>query len=106
MLLLKDRIMKLNVSVKNTEVPRGKQVTVELSLEGSGNKLISGMVPAQIKVMKDGKELWAYGENVILKDGKVTYTISVPQNESAGIWEITALELASGKTAKTTVSIK
>ncbi|MBQ9772106.1 MAG: hypothetical protein IJW23_09825 [Lentisphaeria bacterium] len=106
LLLLKDRIVKLNATVKNAAVSRGKQVTVELSLMGAGNKLIPGMVPAQIKVMKNGKELWAYGGNVILKDGKVIYTITVPQNESAGVWEISALELASGKTAKTTVTIK
>lgn len=106
LLLLKDRIQKLNVSVKDTVVPRGKTAAINLSLEGSGNKLINGMVPAQVKVKKDGKELWAYGSNIILKDGKGSYSITVPENESAGTWEITATELASGKTAKTTIAIK
>ena len=106
LLLLKDRIQKLSASVRQSSVIRGKQFTIDFALTGNGNKSISGMVPAQVKVMKDGKELWNYGGNVILKDGKTSFTVTVPENESAGIWEITALELASGKTAKTTVSIK
>ena len=64
------------------------------------------MVPAQIKVMKDGKELWNYGGNVVLKDGKASFTITVPKNESAGIWNIAATELASGKTSTAKINLK
>ena len=106
LLLLKDRIQALSVSLKKDNVSRGKPFTVELALEGSGKKLIRGMVPAQIKVMKDGRELWIYGGNVILKDGKASFTVTVPQNESAGTWEIAATELASGKTGTVKINIK
>ncbi|MBO7328067.1 MAG: hypothetical protein J6W00_04765, partial [Lentisphaeria bacterium] len=88
LLLLKDRISKFTVTAGNSTVLRGKQVVFNLTLESSGNKLVRGMVPAQIKVTKDGKELWAYGGNVILKDGKASFTVTVPQNETAGTWQI------------------
>ena len=106
LLLLNDRIQSLKASVKTPSVVRGKQFTIDLVLEGTGKKLIRGMVPAQIKVMKDGKELWNYGGNVVLKDGKASFTITVPENESAGTWNITATELASGKTSTAKINIK
>ena len=106
LLLLNDRIQSLKASVKTPSIVRGKQFTVDLVLEGTGKKLIRGMVPAQIKVMKDGKELWNYGGNVVLKDGKASFTITVPENESAGTWNITATELASGKTSTAKINLK
>lgn len=106
LLLLKDRIQTVSVTAGNAAVSRGSKVTFDLTLEGAGKKPISGMVPAQLKVMKNGKELWNYGGNVIFKDGKASYTITVPENESAGTWEIVVVELASGKNNATKIIIK
>ena len=64
------------------------------------------MVPGQVKVMKDGKELWCYGGNVVLKDGKATFQITIPVNEKTGTWQIVATELASGKTASANLKLK
>lgn len=105
LLLLKDKIASLSVKTVKDAV-MGKTFSVELSLKDADGKFVRGMVPAQLKVTKNGKELWAYGGNVILKDGKASFEITVPVNETAGTWQITATELASGKKSSTQINIK
>ena len=105
LLLLKDKISAVDIK-SNKEVVRGKILTAELSLKNADGKFIKGMVPAQIKVTKNGEELWAYGGNVIFKDGKASFSITVPVNETAAVWDISIKEFASGKTASIKMNIK
>ena len=106
LLLLKEKVQGINVKLSTAAAKRGSIVTAELTLKGAGKVWNGGMVPGQVKVMKDGKELWCYGGNVVLKDGKATFRITIPVNEKAGTWQIVATELASGKTASANLKLK
>ena len=105
LLLLKDKIAKVEVNLPKA-VLRGKTLTMNLTLKNSNNQIVKGMVPGQVKVSKDGKELFAYGSNVIFKDGKAVLAIDIPINETTATWNIKIKELASNKTTSRKVIIK
>ena len=106
LLLLKERIRGITLTPGRTTVARGGKVSLNIALQGSGKVWKGGTVPAQVKVECGGKESWNRGGNVVLKEGKGSFDLTVPANAEPGKWRVSVTELASGKTASVEIRVK
>ena len=100
LLLLKERIEGICITMNKRNVSRGATVPFTISIKGNGKEWRGGTVPAQVTVFCNGRERWEHGGNVVLDGGKAVFNIVVPINEGSGEWRIAVTELASGKIAE------
>jgi len=105
-LLYKDKINKITTESSKT-LSRGNAFNTEFKLVSDKNILVKGIVPAKVTVYApDGKEVWEYGGNTVIKDGLLKVNFKTAVNDISGTWKINVKELCSGKIAEMKLNLK
>ncbi len=78
---------------------RGDQKTFSIEVVDAKGKAIEAVIPVEIRIEDaEGRVAEQTGHWAAVR-GRVTVTIDIAPNDKEGIWQISARELASGKTA-------
>ena len=104
-LLLPEKIGSVRLKMASS-AKKGETVDLDIKLEYASGKTVSSIHPIRIEVRDAAGKLTDDSTYAALENGGYRWNIAVPLNAAAGDWKVTATDLASGKKAEKTLTVR
>jgi hypothetical protein len=104
-LITPQRIAAVKLAAPDT-VARGGRLEVNITIADETGRAIAAVVPLHVRVTDPAGRLAEFSGHYGAKDGRLYLHLDVAQNDTPGVWQIQARELASGREAGAFVRVK
>lgn len=97
LLMISDRAIDDVILTGPNSVARGGQATWMVEVVDESDKPLQAVVPVQLTIRDATGQIAEYSGPYAALDGRLEVTVDIAPNDVPGMWEIEAVELASGR---------